>query len=85
MHKYVISLFAILVLGACGQSQWTRFGFTEQVSKPDRDSCLREAQELHVGTPVNAFGGPTENRYITNQKSYDACIAARGHSYRQLM
>lgn len=83
MHKYVISLFAI-VLAACGQSQWTKSGFTEQVAKPDRDSCLREARELYAGTPVNAFGGPAENIYITNQKSYDACIAARGHSYRQL-
>jgi hypothetical protein len=82
MRNYLIALLTI-VLGACGQSQWTKSGFTEQVAKPDRDACLKEAQELYAGTMVNAYGGP-EELYVTNQKSFDECIAARGYGYRQL-
>lgn len=83
MRKYLIVLLAT-VLGGCAQGRWFKDGITQQQANQDHYDCLRESQQRVSGAQVNAYGGTAQNTVITNPNLYNACIAARGYTYRRV-
>jgi hypothetical protein len=83
MRKYLIILF-VVVLGGCAQYGWFKDGVSQQEANQDQYDCLREAQQRVSGAQVGPYGGVAQNTVITNRDLYNACVAARGYTWRQI-
>lgn len=83
MHKFLFALLAIVLVG-CAQGRWMKDGITQQEANQDHYACLQEAQQRVSGAQVNAYGGTAQNKVVTNWNLYNACIAARGYTYRRV-
>ena len=83
MRKFFMVIFVTAMAG-CAQGQWYKNGISQQEANQDHYACLQEAQQRVSTAQVNPYGGTAENTVITNQNLYNACMAARGYTYRRV-
>ena len=83
MRKYLL-VFLPLVLVGCAEYKWYKDGISQQEANQDAYACLQEAQQRVSDAAVGAYGGYSNSKVITNPHLYNACLAARGYTYRQV-
>jgi hypothetical protein len=78
--RVCIATALVIIIAGCGQRyQWWKDGISQQQANQDTYECLKESQQRVSGAYVGPYGGTSENRVVTNQTLYNACIAARGY------
>lgn len=85
MRKNLIVLFGA-VLVACApvhEMRWVK-PVSQEEANQDSYACLREAQQRVSRAVITQWGGGSRDEVITNRDLFNACMAARGYTYRQV-
>ena len=77
MKKILIIASALFIYG-CSQPLWVKPGASQQDFGIDKYQCMQQSQQRVSGTYVNAYGGASSNKVITNEGLFDACMNSRG-------
>ena len=78
--KKTLTIASALFLCSCSQPLWVKPGASQQDFGVDKYQCMQQAQQRVSGTYVNAYGGASSNKVITNEGLFDACMNSKGWS-----
>lgn len=76
--KKILSSICILLVAGCSQPLWVKPGASQQDFGVDKYQCMQQAQQRVSGTYVNAYGGASSNKVITNEGLFNACMNSKG-------
>jgi hypothetical protein len=74
----------VLILVGCAQGQWVKGGITQQEANQDHYACLQASQQRGPSPVVNVNTGVAPIVVSTNWYLYEACMGARGYTYRSV-
>lgn len=82
MHKrrsiYLHLAGITLVLTGCAKPLWIKPGASQEDFGRDKYECMQQAQQRVSGAYVNAYGGASTNKVITNDGLFNACMNSKG-------
>lgn len=75
--KISVACVLALTLAACAPT-WVKPGASQNDFSKDRYDCLQQSQQRVSGAYVNAYGGASSNKVITNDQLFGACMNSKG-------
>ena len=79
MKRNLLAASVLFIFG-CSQQLWVKPGASQQDFGVDKYQCMQQAQQRVSGTYVNAYGGASTNKVITNEGLFNACMNSKGWS-----
>lgn len=66
------------ILAGCAKPLWLKPGASQEDFGRDKYECMQHSQQRVSGTYVNAYGGASTNKIITNEGLFNACMNSKG-------
>lgn len=79
LKTIILGSLSVVIVG-CSQNLWVKPGASQQDFGIDKYQCMQQAQQRVSGAYVNAYGGASSNRVITNEGLFNACMNSKGWS-----